>query len=158
MLAATNEPWAIEDSFLRPGRLGKCIFMGPLESEGRYEFFLNSFLQQYKNEYHNQTTINIDLEKNNDQLISEITNYISIEELVKETNGYTGADLSALVLRANYILTYNNNNKSIGDDRFTLKNIIPSCLIFGEVIKEMKPSNTKEEIDKYIRWYNYKFT
>jgi len=39
VIASTNEPWAIDRSFLRPQRLERCLFVGPLSAEGRVEFF-----------------------------------------------------------------------------------------------------------------------
>ena len=39
VIASTNEPWTLDRSFLRPQRLERCLFVGPLSAEGRVEFF-----------------------------------------------------------------------------------------------------------------------
>ena len=46
IIAATNEPWAIDDGFLRTGRLGRVLYVGTLDEEGRREYFLRWFLDK----------------------------------------------------------------------------------------------------------------
>jgi SpoVK/Ycf46/Vps4 family AAA+-type ATPase len=43
VLAASNEPWAIDSAFLRPGRLDRCVFVGPLDAVGVEELILTEF-------------------------------------------------------------------------------------------------------------------
>lgn len=45
VLAASNEPWSIDSAFLRPGRLDKCILVGPLEADGVEELLSKEFEQ-----------------------------------------------------------------------------------------------------------------
>ena len=46
VIAATNEPWAIDEGFLRTGRLGRVLYVGTLDEEGRREYFLRWFLDK----------------------------------------------------------------------------------------------------------------
>ena len=39
IIAATNEPWAIDGGFLRAGRLDRLIYVGPLDEGGRRDLF-----------------------------------------------------------------------------------------------------------------------
>lgn len=121
--------------------------MGPLDVAGRRELFMYTLIKQYKEEGGRQSY-------SDNQLEEVIGNHIGIDQLVNETDGYTGADLSSLILRANYSVTSNSQDKEMKN----LGSFIPSLSIFIETVKECKPSNTKEEVDKYIKWYNYKFT
>ncbi len=38
VIAASNEPWNIDSTFLRSGRLSVCLYVGTLDCEGRREF------------------------------------------------------------------------------------------------------------------------
>ncbi len=38
VIAASNEPWAIDNTFLRSGRMSVCLYVGTLDPEGRNEF------------------------------------------------------------------------------------------------------------------------
>ena len=46
VIAATNEPWEIDEGFLRTGRLGRVLYVGTLDEEGRREYFLRWFLEK----------------------------------------------------------------------------------------------------------------
>jgi SpoVK/Ycf46/Vps4 family AAA+-type ATPase len=43
VLAASNEPWAIDSGFLRPGRLDRCVFVGPMDAAGVEQLFAKEF-------------------------------------------------------------------------------------------------------------------
>lgn len=76
VIASTNEPWAIDRSFLRPQRLERCLFVGPLSAEGRVEFFTTHAV-------------------GHDELSGR-----QISSLVSRTELFTGADLTLLLSRA----------------------------------------------------------
>jgi SpoVK/Ycf46/Vps4 family AAA+-type ATPase len=75
VVAATNEPWAVDSGFLRPGRLGKCLLVGPLDVSGRAAYVRNSLGA------------------------GPAVNAIA-ETVAQRTEGYSGADLTLLCARA----------------------------------------------------------
>ncbi|PIQ24000.1 cell division protein [bacterium (Candidatus Blackallbacteria) CG17_big_fil_post_rev_8_21_14_2_50_48_46] len=75
ILAATNAPWHLDTAFRRPGRFDRVLFVPPPDLESR-EAILNLLLAGKP------------IEK------------INASELAKKTEGFSGADLKALVDRA----------------------------------------------------------
>jgi SpoVK/Ycf46/Vps4 family AAA+-type ATPase len=75
VIAATNEPWAVDGSFLRPGRLGRCLLVGPLDCDGRRDL-LGAELRG--NEWSSG----------------------AVQTLAEGTEGFSGADLKLLCARA----------------------------------------------------------
>ncbi|MCD6242469.1 CDC48 family AAA ATPase [Candidatus Bathyarchaeota archaeon] len=76
VIAATNRPDIIDPAVLRPGRFDRLIFVPAPDEKGRLEIF-----KIY--------TKNMPLAKD-----------VSLEELAKATNGYSGADIEALCREA----------------------------------------------------------
>lgn len=72
ILAATNAPWSVDSAFRRPGRFDRVIFVAPPDEESRRDI-LQSLLKDKPSE-------NIDA-----------------AAVAKLTQGYSGADLKALV-------------------------------------------------------------
>lgn len=84
VVAATNEPWAVDGSFLRPGRLGKCLLVGPLDRSGRA-----AYVRHY--------------------LGAGFAVGDGIAECVAlRTDGFSGADLSLLCARASHFCAEGN--------------------------------------------------
>lgn len=77
VIAASNEPWAVDAGFLRPGRLGKCLLVGPLDAVGRAEF-VRRFLGDGE----------------------AAAAGVVAESVAARTEGFSGADLSLLCARA----------------------------------------------------------
>lgn len=75
VVAATNEPWAVDVGFLRPGRLGRCLLVGPLDCCGRRELL-------------------------GAQLASAGLGPEEVGALAADTRGFSGADLKLLCARA----------------------------------------------------------
>jgi SpoVK/Ycf46/Vps4 family AAA+-type ATPase len=76
VIAATNEPWAVDGSFLRPGRLGKCLLVGPLDTGGRA-----AYVRRYLG-------------------AGLVAQGGIAESVAQRTEGFSGADLSLLCARA----------------------------------------------------------
>jgi len=72
ILAATNAPWSVDSAFRRPGRFDRVVFVAPPDVEGRTQI-----LEQY--------------------LKHKPTETIDISGIAKITEGYSGADLKAVV-------------------------------------------------------------
>jgi len=72
ILAATNAPWSVDSAFRRPGRFDRVIFVAPPDEESRKDILL-SLLQDKPAEK------------------------IDAVQIAKLTQGYSGADLKAVV-------------------------------------------------------------
>ena len=79
VIAATNEPWAVDRGFLRPGRLERTIYIGTMSETGRREMLLNLIRE----------------------IIPEEGQYVdadvALDDLMALTEGFTGADMKFLV-------------------------------------------------------------
>ena len=78
VIAATNRPDMIDPALLRPGRLERHIYVPPPDEEGRKKIF-EVYLRDAG---------------------ALLTEDISIDDLVAQTDGYVGADIEALVRQA----------------------------------------------------------
>jgi SpoVK/Ycf46/Vps4 family AAA+-type ATPase len=72
VLAATNAPWHVDDAFRRPGRFDRVVFVPPPDRGARREI------------------MRIHLE-------GRLQEQIDLDQIAARTEGYSGADLSALV-------------------------------------------------------------
>lgn len=116
VIGATNRPDMLDTALLRPGRFDKILLVNAPTEEGRYSI-LNVHTQKTK------------LNKN-----------VNLKDLAKKTDGYTGADLEALVREAVMIaLRKDINVKEVDKDHFE------------EALKKVKPSVNKNVIEIYKR-------
>ena len=102
MLSQVSTTATKDRSFLRPNRLEKCIFVGPLDCDGREEFLRN-----------------IELSRN-------IFDEENIKTIVSLTDGFTGADMSLLIRKFEYKYNKENNNSSIDNVINIIKSMTPS--------------------------------
>jgi len=114
-IAATNRPDMIDPALLRPGRIDKLIRINAPDEKGRL-----SILKVHSRK--------MTLDKD-----------ISLEEIAKKTNGYTGADLGGLLKEAALISL--ERNKMVADT--VTKNDIE------EAFKKVKATITKDTADAY---------
>ena len=75
VLAATNAPWAVDDALRRPGRFDRVVFLPPPDEQAR------------------AAIIHL-------HLAERPTSDVDVESLARKTNGFSGADLAAVVDRA----------------------------------------------------------
>lgn len=76
VVAATNAPWHMDSALLRPGRFNRVVFIPPPDASARAEI-LRLHLRERPTE-----------------------GDLGLERLVQDTDGWSGADLGALVERA----------------------------------------------------------
>jgi SpoVK/Ycf46/Vps4 family AAA+-type ATPase len=117
LIAATNRPDLVDPALLRPGRLDKLIFIPPPDEKARLEIL----------KVH---TRKVPLAKD-----------VNLEELAKRTEGYSGADLEALVKEA----AMNALREDIKAKEVKAKH-------FEEALKKIPPSLSKELIEYYKRF------
>jgi len=114
VVAATNRPDLLDAAVLRPGRFDRILLVSSPEEKGRLEIL----------KVH---TSKMPLAKD-----------INLNEFAKKTEGYTGADIEALVREAAMLAL----RESIDSKEVKKKH-------FLEAIKKIKPSITKSTIDTY---------
>ncbi|MEB2836387.1 MAG: CDC48 family AAA ATPase [Desulfurococcales archaeon] len=117
VIAATNRPDMVDPALLRPGRLEKLIYVPPPDRRGRLEI--------------------LRIHTRNMPLADDV----DLEDIAAATEGYTGADLAALVREAAMI---------------ALREDISATLVrrrhFEEALKKVKPSVSQYMIEYYKRW------
>ena len=114
VIAATNRPDMLDPAILRPGRFDKILLINAPEEEGRKMIL----------EIH---TKKMPLAKD-----------VNISEISKKTNGYSGADLEALVREAAML----SLRESLDSKQVKKKH-------FEEALKKVKPSVNKSTLDTY---------
>lgn len=75
IVAATNRPDILDPALLRPGRFEKLMYVPPPDKNARYDIL----------KVHTKKVA--------------LSDEVNLEELAERTEGYTGADLAALVRR-----------------------------------------------------------
>jgi transitional endoplasmic reticulum ATPase len=124
VIGATNRPDMLDTALLRPGRFDKILLVNAPEEKERF-----SILKIH--------TKNMPI-GDNDKLFNEKEKEDLLVELSKKTEGYTGADLEAVVREAAY---------------FALREDIDSKFVtkkhFEQALEKIKPSVTKSTIEVY---------
>ncbi|MBS3078375.1 CDC48 family AAA ATPase [Candidatus Pacearchaeota archaeon] len=114
VIGATNRPDMLDTALLRPGRFDRILLVNAPTQEGREQIF----------KVH---TKEMPLAKD-----------VKIKDFVKETEGFTGADIEALVREAAMVaLRENMESKEVKKKHF------------DEALKKTKPSLTKQSIEIY---------
>ncbi|MEM3938623.1 MAG: CDC48 family AAA ATPase [Saccharolobus sp.] len=142
VIAATNRPDILDPALLRPGRFDRLVYVPPPDEKARLEI-----LKIY--------TKSLPLDSS-----------VSLEELAKKLEGYTGADIEALVretamkvLRQKYYECYNKARQECKDSQDCMDKEIKSCMDsaeikitiqdFIETMKTVTPSLTKTDIMRF---------
>ncbi|MEM0115511.1 MAG: CDC48 family AAA ATPase [Fervidicoccaceae archaeon] len=118
VLAATNRPDIVDPALIRPGRIEKLIYIPPPNKDERIEIF----------RIH---TKNMPLAKD-----------VDLIKLAEITEGYTGADIEALVREAGL--------RALREDIYT-KEI--TMRHFEDALQVVKPSINKQMVEFYIKWF-----
>jgi transitional endoplasmic reticulum ATPase len=149
VIAATNRPDILDPALLRPGRFDRLIYVPPPDKKARLEIL----------KVHTASV--------------PLSSDVNLEVLAEKTEGYTGADLEALVREATMIALRDvyakcgteANNKCSGlkvdaqtecynrTVRECVEGNMPKVTMnyFEEAMKVVTPSLTKVQIDRYER-------
>ncbi len=119
VLAATNRPDILDPALLRPGRFDRIIYVPPPDEKARYEIF----------KVHTRKV--------------PLADDVDLKELAKRTEGYTGADIAAVVKEAAMLAL----RESIKEGLKKPKKV--SMRHFEEALKRVPPSLTPEDIRHY---------
>ncbi len=114
-IAATNRPDLVDSALLRPGRIDKLVLVPAPDEKARKEIF------------------KIHLKK------VPIEKEVDLDELIKKTEGFSGADIEGLVREAVLI--------SLAENKMETKPV--KLKHFLEALKKIRPSISKETIEAY---------
>ncbi|BDB97074.1 CDC48 family AAA ATPase [Saccharolobus caldissimus] len=146
VIAATNRPDILDPALLRPGRFEKLIYVPPPDKKARIEIL----------KVHTKNIV--------------IGEDVSLEEIAEKTEGYTGADLAALVReaamrairesmkicieRVNELCKPNDvecKDKSM-KECMKMNGVKVSLRHFEDAMRKVKPSVTQDMIQFYQNW------
>jgi len=144
VIGATNRPDILDPALLRPGRFDRLIYVPPPDKQARLEIL----------KVH---TRNVPLAED-----------VNLEALAEKLEGYTGADIEALVreatmlvLRNRYSQCYSEAKEKCKDNEDCVRNSLRQCMLsssqkvslndFEAAMKVVTPSLNKADIARYER-------
>ncbi|MCY0860229.1 MAG: CDC48 family AAA ATPase [Sulfolobaceae archaeon] len=145
VIAATNRPDILDPALLRPGRFDRLIYVPPPDEKAREEIF----------KVHTRGV--------------PLAPDVNISELAKKTEGYTGADIEAVVREATMLVlrevvnncTANSIKECTGKDQGCIESKMKECTQktsavvtmehFQKALELVKPSLTRADIERYER-------
>ncbi|ARM75993.1 CDC48 family AAA ATPase [Acidianus manzaensis] len=146
IIAATNRPDILDPALLRPGRFEKLIYVPPPDKQARYEIL----------KVHTKKVV--------------LGEDVNLEDLAERTEGYTGADLAALVREAAMIAIREGMRDCIEKissecqplDKDCRDSKMRECMRntsikvemkhFEDALKKVKPSVSQEMLQFYQTW------
>ncbi len=117
VIAATNRPDMVDPALLRPGRLEKIVYVPPPDEKARLEIL----------RIHTRKV--------------PLADDVDLYELARRLEGYTGADIEALVREATMIALREDINAKYVSMRH-----------FERALKKVRPSVTPQMLEYYKRW------
>ncbi|WP_052883121.1 CDC48 family AAA ATPase [Thermoproteus tenax] len=132
VMAATNRPDILDPALLRPGRFDRIIYVPPPDEKARLEIF----------KVHTKRVKLCDTSAVKEGRCKK-EEVVDLEELAKRTEGYTGADIAALVREAAMLALRETIRERASGARPV------SRQHFEEALKRIPPSLTKEDIKMY---------
>jgi SpoVK/Ycf46/Vps4 family AAA+-type ATPase len=164
LIAATNEPWKVDKSFLRVGRFDRLIHVGLMNLSDR-KILISSLLQRV---YETVGTTALDKSEEDETRL--------VEELAEEMGSYTTADICYLFQKVEGLIlkqllinlerepgtgsgtgsgaeTGTGTEPRIGQSEPRDSHRISLGLVdFQKVMKDYIPSCSSEEIEEYLQW------
>ncbi|GBB85947.1 hypothetical protein RclHR1_12390009 [Rhizophagus clarus] len=119
ILAATNNPEAIDPSLLRPGRLDRHVFVKPPTLEER-----KSILKVIGN-------------------TMKFAQDVNLEEVAQKTENYTGADLKALIQKSAFLAFKKYHQNKFTTEKYICRNDVL------EAIEKINPSISIYQLERY---------
>jgi AAA family ATPase, CDC48 subfamily len=132
VMAATNRPDILDPALLRPGRFDRIIYVPPPDDKARLEIL----------KVHTRRVKLCDEAAAKDGRCKR-EDVVDIAELAKRTEGYTGADIAALVREAAMLALRETIRERAGSARPV------SARHFEEALKRIPPSLTKDDVRLY---------
>jgi cell division protease FtsH len=143
VLAATNEPWAVDVGFLRPGRLDRTLYVGTLEVGARRALLSEALALRGSSGVGRGVN---DGEEASDAEVEAVA-----AAVCGMTAGFTGADLSLLVQRAS-LDVLRATIEGAGTVAGPTKTVTWASLLAVLQRGEVEPSVTWQQEDGYHSW------
>ena len=133
VIAATNRPDILDPALLRPGRFDRLVLVPAPDEKARLEIL----------KVHTRRV--------------PLASDVSLQELAKKTEGYSGADLAALVREAAFVAlrrAVSRTSRDLVEDQAEefLEKLKVSKRDFEDAMKKVKPSITRYMLDYYKRF------
>ncbi len=127
VIAATNRPDLIDPALLRPGRIERHIYLPPPDKEARKEIFRIHLRGK------------------------PLADDVDIDWLAEKTEGYSGADIEAVCREAGMLAIREAIKPGMSKEeaKEAARKLKISRKHFEEALKKVKPSLTKEDLEKY---------
>jgi transitional endoplasmic reticulum ATPase len=125
VIAATNRPDIVDQALLRPGRFDRHIFIPPPSKEGRRKIF--------------------DIHVKGKPLAKDI----NLDDLAKRTEGYTGADIAALINEAVMLAIREHIRRGGKMDQEALSKATVTKAQFEEAFKKVRPLKPGD-LDRFV--------
>lgn len=144
IIAATNEPWAVDIGFLRPGRFDKRVFVGPLDLQGRY-LLLREALNMYE-------LVRDNLNRNQEQMLMDLCEKLG--------PFCTGADITLFAQNVKMAHFRDNENEiesviRLNDNQCEGSSNVLFSMDAQYLLNEIEsflPSANERDINQYVRW------
>ena len=152
VIAATNEPWSIDRSFIRPGRLEKSLYIGTLDEVGRKQIIKEQIRMMKTG------CVDVDVSDNDDDDDDDDNDVVA---LTAHTINFTGADMkymcrkASMELRKHQEKSSKEGNKDTAIDNedklgFNKQQFLQKCLSLV-IHKTIQASQVLEERRKLYR-------
>jgi SpoVK/Ycf46/Vps4 family AAA+-type ATPase len=149
VIAATNEPWAVDRGFLRPGRLARALFVGPLSLEDRIAFVRSALgpVGAHTHSHTPQTASDSDCGNGPDTTETLLAQVGALSE------GFTGADVALLVRRARLLAQHATEGRDRGTGAGTGRVEVKAAHLLQALQQGgICRSVTEEELEEYREW------
>jgi SpoVK/Ycf46/Vps4 family AAA+-type ATPase len=160
LIAATNEPWKVDKSFLRVGRFDRLLHVGLMDTRDREQLISQLLQRTYEKLLLPVVTHNVDERQREKE--EEVKRSL-IEELVTEMSSYTTADICYVFQKVEGVIvkrliTQSEERRRVGSERGIGREtgcggqISLQLIDFQKVLKDFIPSCSSEEIEEYLQW------
>lgn len=134
IIGATNEPWAIDAGFLRPGRFDKILYVGPMNISERCEL-ISAHIHKLRK------VLCVDLDPT---------------EIASRTEGFTAADIGYLFqnIADEFMSSYCTIDKTRSDysPKQRHESLSMSSDMLSVALGRAHPSCSSREVEEYIEW------
>jgi transitional endoplasmic reticulum ATPase len=116
----------VDPALIRPGRIERHVYIPPPDREARKEIFRI-------------------------HLRGKPLGDVDLDELARKSEGYSGADIEAVCREAGMLVIREHINPDMSREeaKEVAQNIKIEMRHFEEAMKKIKPSLTKEDVEKY---------
>ncbi len=159
VLGATNEPWAVDEGFLRQGRFDRAVLVGPLKIEERQHYLLARVAILKKSSL-KRAGVKVVIRDSGEGENTDKDEGLALTQLAQHvaalTERYSGADLQLLAQRALQaaVQRASTSLESLGVEEVErAPETIDLCKEdFMDALTLSRPSISEQDLETYRRW------